>query len=184
MSLEEKDLERQNPETDRELLAVLEAVLFASGEEVSFKRLAEVLSVGMRKLKSLLRDLKERHREGGLEILQGEGGVRMATRKKYSPYIDILFSNPKRRGLSDAALEVLAIIALRQPVTKAQIEEMRGVSSDSALRQLIRRELIYCSGTSDRIGSPMRYSTTPKFLEVFNLKTLEELPSIDDIHIG
>lgn len=169
--------------TESREAAIIECVLFASGEPVSPKKLAEILECGVRDVRRAISLLKERYEKSGLEILETGEGIRLTTKKRYSVYIDRLFSNQKRRGLSNAALEVLAIIALRQPVTKAEIEEMRGVSADSLVQQLIRKDLIYCSGKLDKLGSPSHYSTTPKFLEVFELESLDQLPTLDDLRL-
>lgn len=173
---------RERAGDNPEVLAVLEAIFFASGEAVTLKKLCDVLELGSSEIKKNIAELKSRLEEsGGLELLEMDGGYRLTTKKKYSEYIERYVNGGKKKGLSNAALEVLAIIATRQPVTKAEIEEMRGVSSDSLVQHLLRRELIYCSGKLDKIGNPSHYSTTEKFLEVFELNSLDELPAMDDL---
>lgn len=163
------------------LTAVLEALLFASGDAVSAKKLADAAGVDVKSAKKALAELAKTYKErGGLAIIESESGYQLVTKKEFSDYIDRLFENPRRRGLSNAALEVLAIIALRQPVTRAEIEEMRGTNSDAMVQQLLKKELVYCSGKLDKLGSPSQYSTTEKFLEAFDLSSLSELPPIDD----
>lgn len=160
----------------------IEAVLFASGESIPVKKLAEAAGVSGAEVKDAISALKEKYANGGgLTLVEQEGGFRLTTKKEYAEAIDRYFTGGRRKGLSNAALEVLAIIALRQPVTRSEIDEMRGVSSDSIVQQLIRRELIMCSGKLDAIGSPGLYRTTDKFLEVFQLQGLEELPSVDEL---
>ncbi len=167
--------------TDAELVSIVEALLFASGEAVSLKKLAEVAGVGLRRTKKAVTELSAKYSAcGGIALFESEEGFRLATKKEYSDYIDRMFGSPKRRGLSSAALEVLAIIALRQPVTRAEIEEMRGANPDSLVQQLLKKELIYCSGKLDKLGNPGQYSTTAKFLEMFELKSLGDLPPIED----
>lgn len=166
---------------EAEILGAVEAILFAAGEAVTSKKLCDVFECTPSKLKEVLAALREKlEYSGGLELLEVDGGYRLTTKKEYSEYLDRFFNGGKRKGLSNAALEVLAIIAMKQPVTKAEIEEMRGVSSDSIVQHLLKRELIYCSGKLDKIGNPSHYSTTDKFLEVFDLISLDELPNIDE----
>lgn len=166
---------------EAEFLGALEAILFAAGEAVSVKKLCDVFERTPGELKKAIAAFREKlEKDGGLELLEVDGGYRLTTKKAYSEYLDRFFNGGKRKGLSNAALEVLAIIAMKQPVTKAEIEEMRGVSSDSIVQHLLRRELIYCSGRLDKIGNPSHYSTTEKFLEVFELGSLDELPNIDE----
>lgn len=167
---------------DAEILGAIEAILFAAGEAVTVKKFCDILEIAPSELKKKIAEVKARlETAGGLELLEIDGGYRLTTKKIHSEYIDRYFNRGKRRGLSNAALEVLAIIAMKQPVTKAEIEDMRGVSSDSLVQHLLQRELIYCSGKLDKIGNPSRYSTTEKFLEVFELDSLDVLPSIDEL---
>lgn len=162
-----------------DILPSLEALLFAAGDGAPTKKICEILGVKEKALMGAVKLYNERECTG-LEIVKSEKLLRLSTKREHSEIIEQFF-NTKAQGLSKAALEVLAIIALRQPVTRAEIEEMRGVSSDSIVNNLLKRELIYCSGQLDKIGKPMLYSTTEKFLEVFSLESLDQLPKLDEL---
>ncbi len=165
-----------------EKLAGLEVLLFASGEALSDKKIAKILDVKPKVVHELVASLDTKYREtnSGLTIYQDDNDYRLTTKRSYAKYLDVLFEHTRNKGLSNSALEVLAIIAVSQPITRAEIDTMRGVSSGSIVQMLVARELIYCSGTLEKIGKPKTYSTTKKFLEVFELSSLDDLPKIND----
>ncbi len=112
-------------------------------------------------------------------IVEGHDGFRMATTPRYAPWVRLLREEPRRMRLSQAALETLAIVAYRQPVTRSEMESIRGVSVDGALNRLIERELVEVIGRADLPGRPIQYGTSEAFLEFVGIRSLEELPASD-----
>ena len=167
-------------------LGVLEGLLFAVGEEgVSIEQLAEVLELGTYEIEILIGDLRERYErtEYGLAISEMAGVYKMVTKKDHAPYFKKLLETPHQKTLSPAALEILAIIAYKQPITRAELEAVRGVSNDSALKKLLMFDLIEEAGRITAPGRPMQFRTTTAFLDYFGIKTLEELPEINEAEI-
>lgn len=164
-------------------MAILEAVLFASPEPVSVEQLQSVLGEATREsIIQNLNILKETYdsKGSGLCIIQLAGGYRMATRPDLHPWLSRLAKTRPAR-LSRPALETLAIIAYRQPITKAEIESVRGVMVDGVLKTLMERELIRILGRKREVGRPLLYGTTRRFLEHFGFRDLTELPSPQEI---
>lgn len=162
--------------------AALECLLFVSGQPVSPDTLARVLKVSEGEVEKLIRELQGLYeREGhGLQIRKVAGGYQMCTRPEYAPYIED-FLKPELPSLSRAALETLAIIAYRQPITKAEIERLRGVKVDGVLATLLDRGLVKEVGRKDTPGRPILYGTTSLFLEHFGLESLKELPPLEEV---
>jgi len=169
------------------LAQLLEAALFASGAPVLLDALAALdPDVTAEQLEEALRELRHRYDEGGhgVELVEVAGGWQILTRAEYTAAIERaqLASRPHR--LSAAALETLALIAYRQPITRADIEEIRGVSAGSILRSLLERGLVDVVGKADALGRPLLYGTTPTFLEHFSLRHLGELPRADELAVA
>ena len=165
----------------QERLGILEGVLFAVGDEgVSLEQLEYVLEVNAVEVKSLMLELKERYKQvcSGIDVIEVAGVYKMTTKKDHATYLKRLIQNPNQRGLSNAALEVLAIIAYRQPITRHEIENIRGASSDNVLRKLLTFSLIEEAGRLEGPGRPILFRTTDDFLDYFGIKTLEELPEL------
>ena len=155
----------------QERLGILEGLLFAVGDEgISTQQLEYVLEVNEVEIKSLLIELRERYASisSGIDIIEVDHAI----------YLKRLIQNPNQRGLSNAALEVLAIIAYRQPITRHEIENIRGASSDNVLRKLLTFSLIEEAGRLEGPGRPILFRTTDDFLDYFGIKTLEELPEV------
>ncbi len=165
------------------LVAVLDAVVFAAGEPVPAREIAEALG-GMdpRVIEEALDTLDEeyRRRGGGLRLERVAGGVRLATRPEVGPWVRQFFRQRNRTRLSSAALETLAIIAYRQPVTAPEIQAIRGVDSSASLKSLVDKRLIRILGKKKVVGSPMLYGTSRQFLVHFGIDSLQDLPPIDD----
>ncbi len=164
-----------------ELERALEALLFAAGRVVSRKEMLRIFSeVEPGELQAALERLRKRYQGRGVRLTEVAGGFRLETEPRFAPYIRRLKggSPPK---LSRAALETLAIIAYKQPITKAEIEAVRGVDSAGALRSLLEKGLIRIMGRKDVPGRPILYATTTKFLEVFGLKDLRDLPKLKEL---
>lgn len=165
----------------QERLGILEGLLFAVGDEgVSLSQLEYVIDVNEVEVKSLILDLKDRYKQisSGIDIIEVAGVFKMTTKKDHAIYLKRLIQNPNQRGLSNAALEVLAIIAYRQPITRHEIENIRGASSDNVLRKLLTFSLIEEAGRLEGPGRPILFRTTNDFLDYFGIKTLEELPEL------
>lgn len=161
--------------------AALEAVLFASPNPVSPEELARVLSVQTAQVRNLLIGLEEDYakEDRGFFLEWVGGGVRLCSKPQYAPYIEELGKTAKSTPLSQAALETLAIIAYRQPITRPEIEAIRGVRIGSALSSLIDRGLIEERGRADGPGRPILYGTTSEFLVHFGLEDLSALPPLN-----
>jgi len=167
-----------------ELEAALEALLFAAGEAVSEERLLEVFDESDRvEAVEALRSMLERYEEltnSGIMIERVAGGYRMATRPELGGYLRRFFEASGRNKLSMAALETLAIIAYRQPVTGPEIQELRSVNPAGVLRTLLERRLIRIAGRKEVVGRPFLYATTREFLLHFGLGTLKDLPPLEE----
>jgi len=161
---------------------IVEALLFASEGPLLLGRLKALLNVDPEVIVKAVDRLNREYWETGRAFLIVEvaGGFQMATRSQFAPWVRKLSGRSEAR-LSKAALEVLAIIAYRQPVTRQEVEAIRGVSSGGVLAGLLQRGLIRITGRSDAPGRPLLYGTTRKFLQTFGLRSLEELPKPEEI---
>jgi segregation and condensation protein B len=161
---------------------IIEALVFASSEPVRLREIAEILGIHEYTVRDLLDDLMSEYSQNqrGIQITQVAGGYQFATNPAYADFIKKMKKTPRHTPLSQAALETLAIIAYKQPVTRAEIEALRGVSVDSSLNTLLERGLIEEKGRKDGPGRPILYATTGNFLKYFGLTDLSELPAIED----
>jgi len=173
---------RGRPEGSK-LKSILEAMIFVSVQPISLERMAGVLTDCARKdLKEVLDELEQEYEErgGALEIVQVANGYQFRTRAEFAPWIGKMRQQRFAR-LSRAALETLAIVAYRQPVTRAEAEAIRGVDSGAVLGTLLERRLLRILGRKEVPGRPILYGTTPEFLELFGLKNLKDLPTLREI---
>jgi len=172
------------PQHRSDELARLEAALFLAREPLSPRRLAKLarLTDGTRG-RALLRDLKRLQDESGaaFRVEQIAGGFRLLTRAALGPWVRRLLGTPPENRLSAAALETLAIIAYRQPVTRAEIEAIRGVGCDDMLRQLMERDFVAIGGRTEDLGRPNVYVTSRRFLQAFGLARIEDLPPVEPL---
>ena len=172
------------PHQRSEELARLEAALFLAREPLSTRRLAKLarLPDGTR-ARTLLRELKRLHEESGsaFRVEQIAGGFRLLTRAPFGPWVRRMLGTPPENRLSAAALETLAIVAYRQPVTRAEIEAIRGVGCEDMLRQLMERDLVAIGGRTEDLGRPNVYVTSRRFLEAFGLAKIDDLPPIEPV---
>ncbi|MDD6735206.1 MAG: SMC-Scp complex subunit ScpB [Clostridiales bacterium] len=159
----------------------IEGILFAAGEPVKTAKLAAVLEISMEAVEEAVRLLRYDYdtQERGFMIIDIDEGFQICSRPEYYNYIQAILGEQRRQALSNAAMEALAIIAYRQPITRAQIEYIRGVNSDSAVNRLVERGLIEESGRLDAPGRPVLYKTTQNFLRCFGLSTPKDLPELD-----
>ena len=160
---------------------IIEGLLFLAGEEgLSFDKLCEVIdNVDASVIKETLKTIQIEYEEHkGLQLVCYGGLYKFVTKDYIFPYAQKLFSSIKTSSLSNAAMETLAIIAYKQPITRVEIEELRGVSSDMMIRKLLARNLIREKGRSDAIGRPILYEVTDVFMDAFQLESLNELPDL------
>lgn len=160
--------------------ALLESILFVASGPVSLSRLGTALEVSPAAVQTLLADLEESYRERGLRLQWSGNAVQMTTAPEASAVVERFLGLELTTRLSQAALEVLAIVAYMQPVTRPQIDQIRGVNSDGALRSLLSKGLIEEVGRMETPGRPILYGTTPDFLQHFGLSMLEEMPPLND----
>jgi segregation and condensation protein B len=163
------------------LARTVEALLIVASQPLGVDELAEATNEDAERIQTALALLAERYREGrsGIVLERVAGGWAFRASRDAAEACERLFERPVRRGLSAAALETLAIVAYRQPVTKAAIERIRGVDSDYTVRALLHRRLVVEQGRSEAPGRPILYGTGFEFLERFGLASLEELPFLD-----
>ncbi|MGE5485228.1 MAG: SMC-Scp complex subunit ScpB [Ignavibacteriales bacterium] len=161
------------------IVAAVEALLFISDSPVAVDRLSAVIGVDAAAVSKALDTLGERYSrdDSGIEIQGVAGGFRLVTRPHVSEFVE-RFTRVKPAGLSQAALETLAIVAYRQPVTRAEIDMIRGVKSESAISTLLERNLIKEAGRKPVLGRPMLYATTREFLKHFGLGSIDDLPEV------
>ncbi|PKM83927.1 MAG: SMC-Scp complex subunit ScpB [Firmicutes bacterium HGW-Firmicutes-13] len=162
--------------------ALLEAVLFAAGEPVTLKKLQEITGLQLNVIKGAYRELNSDYLKngGGLELREVAGGYFMTTRPVYAPYVKKLIEGKTRQSLSHAAIETLAIIAYKQPITRLEIEAIRGVKIDKILEKLKLNNLIKEVDRKETIGRPILYGTTREFLRHFGLQSLSDLPPLKE----
>ncbi|RMG03531.1 MAG: SMC-Scp complex subunit ScpB [Acidobacteria bacterium] len=165
-----------------ELKSICEALIFVADEPISAQTISQITGESPQVVSAAIEQLANEYRErgSGLQIRQIAGGWEMTTRPEYHEYIRTFLKTKPSAKLSVAALETLAVIAYKQPVTVAEILEIRGVQSASAIKTLLEKKLIVAKGRKDTVGKPMTYGTSKEFLIQFGLKDLSELPSIDD----
>lgn len=163
----------------QKLKSVIEGLLFVAGDEgLDAKQLAEVVEQPVDLILDVVHDLKGdmARANRGIQIVEIAGAFQLATLPDHAPYFERLAYSPSRSTLSQAALETLSIIAYRQPITRIDIEEIRGVKSDRAIHTLVTKDLIEEVGRAEAIGRPILYGTTKAFLDYFGLENLSSLP--------
>lgn len=157
---------------------IIEALLFAADKPVPLKKLAQIAGVEPREAAEEIEVLREeKQRIGALQIIEVSGGWQIVSKPEYATYIKQLREVPRQR-LSRAAFEVLAIVAYRQPVTRAEIENLRGVDCAGPAQFLLEKKLITLAGRKEAPGRPWLYATTPQFLDHFGVRAIDDLPSL------
>lgn len=166
-----------------ELVQAVEAMVFASGKAITAKTIAEILEVEVSEVEAAATELRQRlvERNSGVQLIQVNGAYQLATLEKFYSYICNMLDNRPKPSLSQAALEVLSIVAYNQCTTRAEIEKIRGVSSDSALNKLLEYNLVEEAGKMNAPGRPMMYKTTEDFLKMFGYTSLKDLPELPEI---
>ena len=161
--------------------AIIEAILFTMGESVELDRIAEAIELDKKETKRILDEMMEHYKDSsiGVQIMELDGAYQMCTKPEMYEYLIRIAKQPKRRVLTDVLLETLSIVAYKQPVTKAEIEKIRGVSSDHAVSKLVEYNLIAEVGRLVAPGRPMLFGTTEEFLRNFGVKSLDEMPVVN-----
>jgi len=166
--------------------AILEGLLFVVGDDgLTLKQIEDILSINLDEAKQLVTDLKKEYESDsrGITINFLGDTFKLTTKKEHRDYYEKLLQNPETNFLSQAALETLAIIAYNEPITRVEIDELRGVSTSHIVRKLLAKGLIKEVGKSDLPGRPILYKTTSDFLDYFGLSSINELPKLEEINI-
>lgn len=176
---EENTVEREKAK------AVIEAILFTMGDSVEIARLAEVIELDKKETKEILEEMKQTYlaQDKGIELIELEDAVQLCTKNEMYEYLVRIAKTPKKYTLSDTILETLSIIAYKQPVTKLDIERIRGVSCDFAVNRLIEFDLVQEVGRLDAPGRPMLFGTTEQFLRSFGVKSISDLPELSPVQV-
>ena len=164
-----------------EIPQILEAILFVAGEPVAVADLAQALEVSEMEIMHAVEELQRECERRGVTIHRYGDHLRMETRPEYAPYVERLLQPVQRQTLSQTAMETLAVIAYRQPVTKGEVEQVRGVKCDYSVQSLLHKGLIKEAGRKEALGRPILYATTDRFLEHFGISDIRELPPLPDV---
>ncbi|MCM1065416.1 MAG: SMC-Scp complex subunit ScpB [Eubacterium sp.] len=165
--------------------AVIEAVLFTMGESVEISRLADVIEEDVKTTKSILQDMERSYAEEdrGIYLTYFDNAVQLCTKAEMYEYLIKIAKAPRKMTLTDTVLETLSIIAYKQPITRVEIERVRGVSCDHAINKLLEYDLIMELGRLDAPGRPLLFGTTEQFLRCFGVASLEELPELNPVQM-
>lgn len=180
---EQPDISQPDQEITTTVESVVEAVLFASDESLTEARLANIVETSSKQVRQHIKNLNDKYQanSNAFRIEQIAGGYQMLTLSPYNHWLKKLLRARSDNKLSPAAMETLAIIAYKQPVMRADIEAIRGVAVGEVIRSLSYKRLVKIVGRAEVLGRPMLYGTTKKFLEVFGLNTLKDLPQAQDL---
>ena len=174
--------------TAQEIEEAIEAILFAAGYPMRYDKLAEVLGLSVKDVKTMIREMAtrftEEDRHHGIQLLMYPTACQLCTKEQYMPYIREALGIRRGGNLSASSMEVLAVVAYNQPVTRSFVDLVRGVDSSYAVNSLLDKGLIEAAGRLDAPGRPMLYVTTDKFLRVFGINSLEELPETEALSVA
>ncbi len=165
--------------------AIIEAILFTMGESVELEKIAAAIELDKKETKRIL-DGMMRHYEDdstGVQIIELDGAYQMCTKKEMYEYLIRIARQPRKHVLTDVLLETLSIIAYKQPITKVEIEKIRGVSCDHAVNKLVEYNLVCELGRLDAPGRPLLFGTTEEFLRSFGVQSVEELPVLNPVQV-
>ena len=182
--------DQNTPETEEILGSVqdveraVEAILFAAGYPVKYEKLSEVIGLSQKDLRNLISHMAEGYRDRGIQLLMYPDTCQLTTKEVFAPYIREALGIKRGGNLSNSSQEVLAVVAYNQPVTRSYIDVVRGVDSSYAVTSLLDKGLIEAVGRLDAPGRPMLYGTTDKFLRVFGLESLADLPETDALGVA
>lgn len=165
-----------------ELESVIEALLFLSGEAISLQTIAQVIEMDKATTKAIVNALADKYiaQKRGLRIVEIEGAYQMCTAAECFTFLRGMYQGKERQGMSQSLLETLAIIAYKQPITRGQIEEIRGVSAERAVNKLLERGVVCEVGRLNTPGRPILFGTTKEFLRYFGFHSIQELPALEE----
>ena len=165
--------------------AIIEAVLFTMGESVELGKIADVIGLDKNKTREIIEEMMQELSDSGrgVALMELDGAYQMCTKPEMSEYLIHIARQPKRRVLTDVLLETLSIVAYKQPVTKVEIEKIRGVSSDHAVNKLVEYNLVCELGRLDAPGRPLLFGTTEEFLRSFGVHSIDELPVLSPVQV-
>ena len=169
----------------KKLEAAIEAILFTMGESVELSQIADAIQQDKETTRKIIQNMMDKYqkKDRGIQIIELEQYYQLCSKKEYYECLIRLAMHPKKPALTDVMLETLSIIAYKQPVTKAEIEKIRGVKCDHAINKLVEYELVRELGRLDAPGRPILFGTTEEFLRCFGVQGLEELPSVDPVRL-
>jgi len=170
---------QENYENELSIESKIEALLFIAPAPTGLSQIAEALNVSLKTIEKGVESLQEQLRTRGIRIQENKGKYQLTTAPELSLHVEEFLHLENTARLSSAALETLAIVAYQQPITRPSVDSIRGVNSDSVIRNLLSKGLIEEAGRSDGPGRPILYSTSPEFLQYFGLSSIKELPPID-----
>lgn len=165
--------------------AIIEAILFTMGESVELEKIASALDLDKKETKKILDGMMKHYEDDsiGLQIIELDGAYQMCTKSEMYEYLIRIAKQPKRHVLTDVLLETLSIIAYKQPITKVEIEKIRGVSCDHAVNKLVEYNLVCELGRLDAPGRPLLFGTTEEFLRSFGVHSIDELPVLNPVQV-
>ena len=168
-----------------ELKKIIEALLFVSQGPLKLETIADITEKSAAEVSPAISELKKNYEEkqSPIQIIEIAGGWQFSTKRDFAPFIRKLFKEETTLKLSTSALETLAIVAYKQPITRAEIEQVRGVEVSAVLKTLVEKNLVRTCGKKDTVGTPFLYGTTQQFLIYFGLKSTDELPSLEEINV-
>jgi segregation and condensation protein B len=171
---------------EEKIKSIIESFLFVWGEPLDIKLISKTLELSPAYVRKVIIDMKNIYEKEnrGIQIIEVNNKFQLSTNKENYEYIQKLCTPPQNKGLTQAALEVVSIIAYKQPITRPEIEAIRGVKSDKAITTLVDRNLICENGRLDKPGKPILYITTDEFLRSFGINNLESLPTLEDEEMG
>ena len=165
--------------------AIIEAILFTMGESVELEKIADAIELDKKETQKIIEQMMEHYKDDsiGLQIIELDGAYQMCTKSEMYEYLNRIAKQPKRHALTDVLLETLSIIAYKQPITKVEIEKIRGVSCDHAVSKLVEYNLVCELGRLDAPGRPLLFGTTEEFLRSFGVQSLDELPALSAVQV-
>ncbi len=185
LEAQKEDIDSEQPiiKDDAYYKGLIEALLFIETEAIDVKKISEVLNSEHGQVRQWIHQLKGEYenRRSGLQIMELATGIRISTHPLYGDILKNYYKNKYKQKFSKSSLETLAIIAYKQPITRTEIEDIRGVSCDNAIHDLIEKKLIKIVGRKKVPGNPMEYGTTKDFLEFLGLKSVNDLPTLKEI---
>ena len=171
--------------TSKEGAAIIEAILFTMGDSVEISALAKAMEASAKEVKESIEYLKTKYEneDSGIGIIELENAVQLCTKKEMYEYLVKIAKAPKKAVLNDSLMETLSIIAYKQPITRLEVEKIRGVNSDHAVNRLVEFGLVQELGRLDAPGRPLLFGTTEEFLRSFGVRSIEELPAIGTVQV-